>query len=71
MGASAQARMNLFPWRRRTCSYAVQAQSDRNGIVVFDRGWNKGVDGSRGGRRGWGTGKGLQSVCLVGGVGEG
>ena len=32
MGASALARMNLFLWRRRTCSYAVQAQSDRNDL---------------------------------------
>ena len=46
MGASVQARMNLFLWRKRTCSYPVQAQSDRNDMVVFDGGWNKGVDGS-------------------------
>ena len=26
---------NLFLWRRRTCSYPVQAQSDRNDMVVF------------------------------------
>ena len=63
MGAPAQARMNLFLWRSRTCSCAVQALSDRNDMVVFDGGWNKGVDGSGREREGvGGANKGLQGV---------
>ena len=38
MDASALARMNLFLWLRRTCSYPVEAQSDRNDMVVLMEG---------------------------------
>ena len=54
--------MNLFLWRKHTCSYAVQAQSDRNDMVVFEGGWKKGVDGS--GREGRGLGV-RTMVCKV------
>ena len=66
MGASALARMNLFLWLRRTCSYPVEAQSDRNDTYGrFDGGCNKGVDGLGREEGVWGYGQRF-ARCLFG-----